>query len=107
MPELPEVEIIVRQLKKHITGKKIIKVKIREAMVIAYPKDEAEFKKGLAGRKIIDVLRRGKYILITLNQGKKLIFHLRMSGRLLIKDSYEEYNKHTHIIFKLENDKDL
>jgi len=106
MPELPEVETIVRGLKKIIIGKLINNVIIREAKLIGYP-DEEGFIEGIENREIIDIERRGKYILIRLNEEKTLVFHLRMTGKLLVKEREEIPDKHTHIIFELDNGLDL
>lgn len=107
MPELPEVETIVRGLKNVIVDRKIMDVEIRESMVIGYPDDEKELKEGLIEQEIIGIDRRGKYIIISLARKKKIVIHLRMSGKLLIKDSTQEYDKHTHVILKLDNGRDL
>ncbi len=106
MPELPEVETIVRGLKELIKGRRITAIKVREAKLIAYPSKD-EFINQLKGKKIIDINRRGKYILIALEGNKNLVIHLRMTGRLLVKGSEEPYYKHTHIIFRLDDDREL
>ncbi len=107
MPELPEVETIIRELKKIIINKKIVEIKVHEAMVIGYPDNEQRFIDDLKGQKIINISRRGKYIVMSLDREMKLVIHLRMSGKLLIKDSSQKYNKHSHVIFKLNNGQDL
>ncbi len=73
MPELPEVETIVRQLKESILGKKIIKVNILDQKVVD------KRIKNVVPCKIVDVKRRGKFILIKLNK-VSLLVHLRMTG---------------------------
>ena len=106
MPELPEVENVVLGLKKLIKNCIIESVLIREKRIIAFPELD-KFTQQIEDRKIIDISRRGKYILIELSHQKTLVVHLRMTGKLLVKSSSENYLKHTHIVFKLNNGKDL
>ncbi|NLM97078.1 MAG: bifunctional DNA-formamidopyrimidine glycosylase/DNA-(apurinic or apyrimidinic site) lyase [Halanaerobiaceae bacterium] len=106
MPELPEVETIVRGLRKSVTGHVIEEVIVREKKIVAFPSVE-EFRKGLRKRSIRGVERRGKYILLGLGENKSLIIHLRMTGKLLLKPREMEYDKHEHIIFELDNSLDL
>ena len=73
MPELPEVETIVRQLKK-LVGKRIVKLEILDSQVV-----KNNVQEGL-DRKITDVSRRGKSILIHLDNETFLSIHLRMTG---------------------------
>ncbi|MFW6035862.1 MAG: bifunctional DNA-formamidopyrimidine glycosylase/DNA-(apurinic or apyrimidinic site) lyase [Halothermotrichaceae bacterium] len=106
MPELPEVETIVIGLKNMVVNNIIKDVIIKETGLIAFP-DPDTFKKALKGKKIRAIKRRGKYIIFNISDQKNLIIHLRMTGRLLVKPSNLEYNKHTHIIFKLDDAMDL
>ncbi|MFW6022898.1 MAG: bifunctional DNA-formamidopyrimidine glycosylase/DNA-(apurinic or apyrimidinic site) lyase [Halanaerobiaceae bacterium] len=106
MPELPEVETIVSGLSLLIKGSTIEDIIIREKNLIAFPSVE-EFKDGLKNKSIIAITRRGKYILIRIEGHKTLVVHLRMTGRLLVKSREVEYDKHTHIIFQLNNELDL
>lgn len=75
MPELPEVETLCRQLKRKTIGKKIIKNKVFDNKLTAV--------KNLKDKKIINVERRGKTIFIVLDDGRSILIHLRMTGRLL------------------------
>ena len=85
MPELPEVETIVRELRPHILGRTIRDVSVDWARIIAHPlEDIAGFSRGLRGRRIECVWRRSKYVVLGLDNGWSLIVHLRMSGRLLL-----------------------
>ena len=106
MPELPEVENVVLGLKNLIKNYIITSVRIKEANLIAYP-ELHEFQKQIKNRKIKDITRRGKYILIHLVEDKIMVIHLRMTGKLLVKSSDEALEKHTHIIFKLSQNTDL
>ena len=77
MPELPEVEIVCRGLKKFILNKKIICVESR------CEKSFIGEKKQIEGQKIISIDRRGKAILINLSNDYTLMIHLRMTGQLV------------------------
>jgi len=79
MPELPEVETLCRQLQEKICGRKIL------ASVI-YDKKLAGIQ-NLKGRIVSAVERRGKTITIIFDDGKLLLIHLRMTGRLLWQES--------------------
>lgn len=106
MPELPEVETIVRGLRSLIRGYTIENLIIRAESLVAYPPVE-EFQEVLKGKTIEDIDRRGKYILLKLSGGKTLVVHLRMTGRLLVLAREVAYDKHTHIIFQLNKGLDL
>ena len=106
MPELPEVENVVLGLKKLIKNYIINSVVVKEDNIIAYP-DSESFSQQIKDKEIIDIFRRGKYLLFKLSQGKTMVIHLRMTGKLLVKPSSEPIQKHTHVIFKLNNNMDL
>jgi len=85
MPELPEVETIVRELRPHLQGRKIMGAHIHWPRTIAQPADDIPgFCAGVHGRKIITLARRGKFIVLGLDDRQSLLVHLRMSGRLLL-----------------------
>lgn len=89
MPELPEVETIVRQLKKNILGKVIQEVKIVDTTVV-----DAAVKNVLNAR-ITNVERRGKNIIIELNKDKALLIHLRMTGHFHYVQADNRSNDYT------------
>lgn len=107
LPELPEVETVVQGLKDLTEGRKIMTVKVREEKIIGYPEKVNEFIHDVINKKIVNLGRRGKYILINLDQYKTMVVHLRMTGKLLVKASELPFEKHTHVIFELDNDQDL
>ncbi len=107
LPELPEVETVVQGLKDLIKGREIKTVKVREEKIIGYPEIKDEFIHDVSNKKIINLDRRGKCILINLEKKKTMVIHLRMTGKLLVKESKLPYEKHTHVIFILDNDMDL
>src|SRR5215212_6899563 len=85
MPELPEVETIRRQLEPEITGRRIVAAEVRDERWTR-PEPPADVERGLAGRTIERVERRGKYLLLHLEGDRTLAMHLRMTGNLLLED---------------------
>lgn len=107
MPELPEVETVCRGLRARILGRSIVRVMVRTSDVLhmAQP-DVAAFTKVLTGTYIEAIMRRGKYILFALaKEGKKLwlLCHLRMTGKLLVRKADDAPEKHTHLVFFLDD----
>jgi formamidopyrimidine-DNA glycosylase len=96
MPELPEVETVVRTLRPAIAGRKILNAEITGRRILIGSRRAAE--SALAGRKIMGVERHGKFIAIRLDRGW-LVVHLGMTGRLLVNG---ELSKWTHAIFTLD-----
>ncbi|MFH1193975.1 MAG: bifunctional DNA-formamidopyrimidine glycosylase/DNA-(apurinic or apyrimidinic site) lyase [bacterium] len=99
MPELPEVETIRRQLEKEIKGATIKEVEVRNAKPLNVPPEK--FISAVSGAKIKEVGRRAKLLLLYLTNGNILMFHLKMTGRMLLVKKGAEPTKHTHIVFKL------
>lgn len=100
MPELPEVETIKRELEKAVKGKKIVEVIISNSKVIKEPR-KGEFVKGLEGKTIKSILRKGKLLILELSSGKSLTIHLKMTGQLV----YSGDGERSRISFKLSNGK--
>lgn len=99
MPELPEVEVIRRDLEREVVGKKIKKVEVLGMRSIRRHPNKKHFIGLLEGRKVKSLTRRGKYLFFTLDDGGILVAHLGMSGQLLrAKQSREKVEKHTHVI---------
>jgi formamidopyrimidine-DNA glycosylase len=99
MPELPEVETIRRDLDKDVVGKRIKSVEATGLRTIRRHKSKKAFIGLLEGRKITAVSRKGKYLLIKLDDGNLLVVHLGMSGQLLrAKSAKEAMLKHTHVV---------
>ncbi|HEX5616225.1 MAG TPA: bifunctional DNA-formamidopyrimidine glycosylase/DNA-(apurinic or apyrimidinic site) lyase [Acidimicrobiia bacterium] len=99
MPELPEVEVIKRDLEREVVGKKIKSVEVTGTRTVRRHRNRKEFISLLDGRKITHVDRRGKYIVVRLDDGNALIIHLGMSGQLLrAKTARASMAKHTHVV---------
>ena len=84
MPELPEVETTINDLRPSVIGRQIENVEVLAPATIAEPTAE-KFRRGLAGRKIRDLSRRGKHLVFELDDGRFWIVHLRMTGSLILK----------------------
>lgn len=101
MPELPEVETCRSGIAPHIVGKRIATVVVRERR-LRWPVP-AELESVLTEQVIVDVQRRGKYLLLCADTGT-LIVHLGMSGRLCIVSSRCKPRKHDHIDLQFDDD---
>ena len=97
MPELPEVETIARALAPRLRGRRIVSAEFRCLRVLRGDPDSTAA--GLAGRKVRDVRRHGKFIEIALDGGKSFVVHLGMTGKLLMNGAP---GKHTHAILTLD-----
>jgi formamidopyrimidine-DNA glycosylase len=104
MPELPEVETVVHAIRPQVLGAYIDEVKTSQYRLRQpYP---LNFTAQLAGKSIVSVTRRAKYILFTLNTGQILVVHLGMSGVLRCgKEPWQA--KHSHAFFYLNNQRCL
>ncbi len=97
MPELPEVETIVNDLREEIINKKIIKIDIRLKKIVKNKTNV--FCDALIGKSFSEIIRRGKYIFFKINNSKEyLMVHLRMTGQLI-------YQKEDKIIAGGHSDK--
>jgi len=122
MPELPEVETIVRDLNKKVLGRAFIDVWTDSKKIVKKPQNFEEFKKEIKRRKIEKVKRRGKNILLELSGGKALLVHQKLTGHLLLGNWEKErevwkpqatgpledpMNRFLHLIFWLDDGKQL
>jgi formamidopyrimidine-DNA glycosylase len=106
MPELPEIETVKRTLAPLLPGRCIEAVRVIKPVVVAYPAPE-EFAARLSGAVVSGLSRRGKYLLIHLDNSDTLIAHLRMTGRFLYTPVDHELKPHTHVVFSLDNGYEL
>jgi len=99
MPELPEVEVLRRDLDHEVVGKKIKTVDVHGLRSVRRHKTKKAFISLLEGRKISKVERRGKYLLMHIGDNQALVVHLGMSGQLLrAKSAREKLPKHAHVV---------
>jgi len=84
MPELPEVETVRRQLEPEALGRTIVEADVLDERWTR-PELPARVERALTGRTVQSVGRRGKYLVVGLDDGSALVMHLRMTGNLLIR----------------------
>ncbi|GGD52741.1 DNA-formamidopyrimidine glycosylase [Paenibacillus nasutitermitis] len=106
MPELPEVETVRRTLNQLVAGKRILRVTVSLPRIIQRPKAPDEFAAMLAGRTILSVERRGKFLRIIMD-GLVLVSHLRMEGRYGVYHEDETTELHTHVVFHFDDGMEL
>jgi formamidopyrimidine-DNA glycosylase len=100
MPELPEVETVTRALRPRLVGRRLLGVvthtaKLRRPLVW----DSAS----IAGRTIVTVRRRAKYILVELSDLQVILIHLGMTGSCRVVPANEPLTKHEHVVWLLDN----
>lgn len=104
MPELPEVQTVLDTLEHQIKNRKIKDIKILYKPIVTV--SSKRFKDALIGQHFRNFKRRGKYLLFEMDD-ITLVSHLRMEGKYFIKKHNEPVDKHTHVIFVLDNAYDL
>jgi formamidopyrimidine-DNA glycosylase len=97
MPELPEVETIVRRLRLSLIGQKIQSVQVINPGILRC--SQKVFVRTLTGAIIREIRRKGKFILIDLTSDWTLIIHLKMTGQVLIEPGSTLADRHTHVVF--------
>lgn len=103
MPELPEVETIVRELQtSDLIGKTIVAATVYWPRTVS-PLTEEEFCQKVKGQKILSIMRRGKWIFLRLSEDN-LYVHLRMTGKMFIYQLSDHIRFHAHERLKLELD---
>jgi formamidopyrimidine-DNA glycosylase len=101
MPELPDVEAVVRTLRRRIVGRRIDGVAVLSRSTIRSP-TQAAFRRMARGRKVRAVGRRGKYLLIHLDGGLMMVAHLRMTGNFVVSRAAEPRPPYTRVAFALD-----
>jgi len=105
MPEMPEVETLARGLRESILGKHIVHVSL-SGFSLRRPIAE-NFSAMLRGRTILEVQRRGKYLIVVLKPKAFWLIHLGMSGRILVHRNPETETKHTHVRIRFSDATEL
>ena len=102
MPELPEVETVRMGLAEALLGHRLTRVTINRAdLRKPFPPD---FTRRLANRRVKDVRRRAKYLLLDLDGGDTLIMHMGMSGRFTVYGHNAPHDgKHDHVVFETDD----
>jgi formamidopyrimidine-DNA glycosylase len=109
--ELPEVEVMRRDLEKDVVGRRIKTAEVkssRNAMrVIRRHGKRKDFTSRLEGRKLTKVERRGKYVLLHLDSGDALVTHFGMSGQFQRGNGRVVIEPHTHVVLTFQQGGDL
>lgn len=105
MPELPEVETVVRTLEHQLQHPVIEECSVFWKNIIAFP-DTATFCEEIQGKQILGYRRHGKYMLFDLGD-MIWIAHMRMEGKFYVQMPSEPYDKHVHVIFQLQDGRQL
>jgi len=107
MPELPEVETICRQLHPRVIGRRIECVRVCKPRAVRAHAVPEEFIRLLDHAVILDIIRRGKALLLLLDNDRALLVRLGMSGRLVLADPASAPAPHTHVFIRLTGDVEL
>jgi formamidopyrimidine-DNA glycosylase len=101
MPELPEVETIVRGLAPALRTRRIERVTVRDAR-LRVPL-APDFAASLTGRRIVGMQRHGKFILTPLDDGRLWLVHLGMTGRLTLAGPDRTDMRHDHVVLRFDD----
>jgi formamidopyrimidine-DNA glycosylase len=101
LPELPEVETIVRGLRERVQDLEFSDVQVRLRKCLRG--SERSLLRSVRKRSVVGVERRGKNIVFRLSRGAVLYVHLGMSGRLRVVPGGAPLEKHTHLIFSFQD----
>jgi formamidopyrimidine-DNA glycosylase len=109
VPELPEVETIVKDLQKKVLSRTFVDVWTDTKKIIKKPKDFEEFRKQIRGKKIQKIWRRGKNIIFELSEDYSLLIHQKLTGHLLYGhwNKKDKANSYIRLKFFLDNRKIL
>src|SRR5574341_2293804 len=120
MPELPEVETAVRDLRRKLSGRTIVRARVRWPRTIAEPSARA-FESQIRGLRITALTRRGKFLVFhlarnvpnvragvePLHERMYLLVHLRMTGGFRVEPSSAPRDKHMHVLFQLNDGREV
>lgn len=102
MPELPEVETVVRDLRPLLVGRTIHSVQRISRVALRRPWNTA-WDVRVIGQRVEAVRRRGKWIVVELHDGGRLLVHLGMTGQFVVLSADQLRESHTHLLFSLDN----
>jgi formamidopyrimidine-DNA glycosylase len=108
MPELPEVQTIVNDLKPLLPGLVVVQAsyigKLGQELL---RKSRVDLSLSLSGKRIVDVRRLAKQVVMDLDSGEYLLFHLKITGRLLLRDRTHSIDEYTRLVIKLSDGQEL
>lgn len=105
MPELPEVETIARGIEPLVINKTIKNITVYYPKIIVGPPDL--FQRNTVHKKILRVWRRAKLLIFDLAGPRYLVFHLKMTGKVWMPQKSITPDKHTHVVFHLDDNKSV
>jgi formamidopyrimidine-DNA glycosylase len=109
--ELPEVEVMRRDLEKDVVGRKVLEAEVRPSRnamrIVRRHGKRKEFTDRVVGRKFTKVERRGKYALMHLDNGDVLVVHFGMSGQFVRGNKRQPLPPHTHVVLTFQQGGDL
>jgi formamidopyrimidine-DNA glycosylase len=106
VPELPEVETVVRDLRPLLVGRRLVALRRPSLLELRRPWDPA-WEVEILNRTVSAIDRRGKWIVVSLPEERTLLIHLGMTGQLTVVDAGLPVGDHTHFIFDLDDGKQL
>jgi formamidopyrimidine-DNA glycosylase len=106
VPELPEVETVVRDLRPLLTGRRLTAVERTSGKALRQPWS-ARWNRSLVGRQVESVRRRGKWIVLDLDSAGHLVVHLGMTGQFTVAPAGLPAAEHTHLVFDLDDGQQL
>ncbi len=107
MPELPEVETVRRSLLEGLIGRVVTGVRVHAFAGVVGDAGPEAFAARVVGRRVVTLRRRGKYLLLDLNDSTSLVVHLRMTGRLLLMERSAAPVRFEHLVLELDDGRDL
>jgi formamidopyrimidine-DNA glycosylase len=102
MPELPEVETIARKLTPHVVGRTFTDVEVLWSGTIDQP-DVDRFEEAIIGARVVEITRRGKYLIFKLDTSYTLLVHLRMSGKFFLNTSEHFDDPHARVRLRIDD----
>lgn len=105
MPELPEVEFVARQLREDLVGRRIVSAQVLWTRAVG-GMEPGEFEGRMRDRAVREIGRRGKHLLIGLDDGETLVVHRRMSGNLVFAPPATD-EAYARVIFALDDGRRL
>lgn len=104
MPELPEAETIARDLRRHVVGRKVTGVRVTHADVLGKGLSPSSLSRRLVGKRIADVGRRAKNVVLHFEDGPVLVVNLGMTGRLVVSEAPKASElRHVAVRFDLDH----
>jgi formamidopyrimidine-DNA glycosylase len=107
MPELPEVETVVRDLRAlGLAGRRVVRAEVHWGRTVS-GQSPREFVHALRGLRIAHIRRRAKFIVVTFSGGLTLLVHLRMTGQFRLATPGEPRDAHEHVILGFDDGREL